>query len=319
MFSTREFHSPPPSLPHPPSTSPLAFPPSSSSSSHAPVLARLGTVITRESSSPLSLSLPRRALIAFTTVSPRVFRRVAPDRDPRLACVVVSSRRQSRRSRFKPLERFLASRRESIHRSIDSSMDSRLLDHDKTHARHRHTRRRRSSVATRVYRPTDRPTESFNRIESINQSSIDVPSRHPSVTHHPSRRDDVLSRPSIVVSSLSYLASRRHRARSLDRSIARRAARRRARHPTPVVVVVVVVVRVTQPPRRRSIDRSVSGLDRFDRSGETAIDRSSGRPSISVRGGWVGSVSSRDSSMCLSCAGGHGDVWCLCGVCVVCT
>ena len=54
--------------------------------SRVPVLARLGTLITRESSSPLSPSFPRRSLLAFA-VSPRVTRRGAADLDaPRLAC-----------------------------------------------------------------------------------------------------------------------------------------------------------------------------------------------------------------------------------------
>jgi len=256
VFSTREFHSPPPSLPHPPSTSPLAFPPSSSSSSHAPVLARLGTVITRESSSPLSLSLPRRALIAFTTVSPRVFRRVAPDRDPRLACVVVSSRRQSRRSRFKPLERFLASRRESIHRSIDSSMDSRLLDHDKTHARHRHTRRRRSSVATRVYRPTDRPTESFIQSnQSINHPSTSRRVIHPSpITHRVAMTSSRVRPSSSRLSRTSPLD-----AIARDRSIARSLVARRD------------VARVT--PRPSSSSSSSSSASHSRRVVDRSIDR----------------------------------------------
>ena len=54
--------------------------------SRVPVLARLGTLITRESSSPLSPSFPRRSFLAFA-VSPRVARRGGADLDPpRLAC-----------------------------------------------------------------------------------------------------------------------------------------------------------------------------------------------------------------------------------------
>ena len=176
MFSTREFHSPPPSLRihHPPrvsrslvqkarassSSSSSPSPSPSPSSSHAPVLARLGTLITRESSSPLSLSLPRRSLVAFTTVSPRVARRVAPDRAPRLACVV-SPRRQSRRS-FIRVHLSRGPSRLAENPSIDRSVRASPRPHGE----------RRRSVDARA--PIDRSTN-----HSINQSSI--PRIHPPI------------------------------------------------------------------------------------------------------------------------------------------
>jgi len=214
VFSTREFHSPPPSLPHPPSTSRLAFPRPKSARVFVFVFVPVpvSVVVSRTSSRPSRHVNHARIIITTLPLPPssltrRVHHRLSPRRPSsrprsrpasrlrRLASPSVSSLFHSR----EPLERSLASRRESIHRSIGTRVSS--------------TTRRETSVGRRAR--TDRSID-----QSLNQSII-----HPA---HPSIRPVAMTsltrvHPSSSSSfaSFTHLASRHHRARSLARSIGR--------------------------------------------------------------------------------------------------